>query len=65
MDGLFQAAHLRVRARGYRNEANFIAMIYLVGSPVVLRRFMWIWPIPHEPEKRLASRREHSFHRQL
>ncbi|MDR5902955.1 MULTISPECIES: hypothetical protein [Halomonas] len=32
MDGLFQAVHLR--ARGYRNEANFIAMIYLVGSPV-------------------------------
>ena len=30
--GLFQAA--RSRARGYRNEANFIAMIYLIGSPV-------------------------------
>ncbi len=28
----FQAA--RSRARGYRNEANFIAMIYLIGSPV-------------------------------
>lgn len=32
MNGLFQAA--RARARGYRNEANFIAMIYLIGSPV-------------------------------
>ncbi len=32
MSGLFQAA--RSRARGYRNEANFIAMIYLIGSPV-------------------------------
>ena len=32
MNGLFQAA--RSRARGYRNEANFIAMIYLIGSPV-------------------------------
>ncbi|AJY52965.1 transposase IS204/IS1001/IS1096/IS1165 family protein (plasmid) [Halomonas sp. KO116] len=31
MNGLFQAA--RSRARGYRNEANFIAMIYLIGSP--------------------------------
>lgn len=32
MNSLFQAA--RSRARGYRNEANFIAMIYLIGSPV-------------------------------
>ena len=32
MNGLFQAA--RSRARGYRNEANFIAMFYLIGSPV-------------------------------
>lgn len=32
MNGLFQAA--RSLARGYRNEANFIAMIYLIGSPV-------------------------------
>ncbi|NOG31681.1 ISL3 family transposase [Halomonas sp. TBZ9] len=32
MNGLFQAA--RSRARGYRNETNFIAMIYLLGSPV-------------------------------
>ncbi|MDW7745622.1 transposase [Halomonas sp.] len=32
MNGLFQAA--RTRARGYRNEANFISMIYLIGSPV-------------------------------
>ncbi|MDW7749115.1 transposase, partial [Halomonas sp.] len=32
MNGLFQAA--RSRARGYRSEANFIAMIYLIGSPV-------------------------------
>jgi len=32
MNGLFQAA--RSRARGYRNESNFIAMIYLIGSPV-------------------------------
>ncbi len=32
MSGLFQAA--RSRARSYRNEANFIAMIYLIGSPV-------------------------------
>ena len=32
MNGLFQAA--RSRARGYRNEANFVAMIYLIGSPV-------------------------------
>lgn len=34
MNGLFQAA--RSRARGYRNEANFIAMIYMIGSPVRL-----------------------------
>lgn len=32
MNGLFQAA--RSRAHGYRNEANFIAIIYLIGSPV-------------------------------
>jgi len=32
MNGLFQAA--RSRARGYRNATNFIAMIYLIGSPV-------------------------------
>ena len=32
MNGLFQAA--RSRARGYRTEVNFIAMIYLIGSPV-------------------------------
>ncbi|MGM0914484.1 MAG: transposase [Pseudomonadota bacterium] len=32
MNGLFQAA--RSRSRGYRNEANFIAMIYLIVSPV-------------------------------
>lgn len=32
MNGLFQAA--RSRARGYRNEANFIDMIYLIGSLV-------------------------------
>ena len=32
MNGLFQEA--RSRARSYRNEANFIAMIYLIGSPV-------------------------------
>jgi transposase len=32
MNGLFQAA--RSRAHGYRNESNFIAMIYLIGSPV-------------------------------
>ena len=31
MNGLFQAA--RSRAHGYRNESNFIAMIYLIGSP--------------------------------
>lgn len=33
MNGLFQVA--RSRAHGYRNEANFIAMIYLIGSSVV------------------------------
>lgn len=33
MNGLSQAA--RSRARGYRNEANFIAIIYLIESPVV------------------------------
>lgn len=32
MNGLSQAA--RSRARGYRNVTNFIAMIYLIGSPV-------------------------------
>ena len=32
MNGLFQT--VRSRARGYRNEANFIAMIYRIGSPV-------------------------------
>lgn len=32
MNGLFQAA--RSWARGYRNEASFIAMIYLIGSPI-------------------------------
>lgn len=32
VNSLFQAA--RSRARGYRNEANFIAMIYLIGSLV-------------------------------
>ena len=32
MNGLFQAA--RSRAGGYRNEANLIAMICLIGSPV-------------------------------
>ena len=32
MNGLFQAT--RSRARGYRNEVNFIAMIYLIASPV-------------------------------
>jgi transposase len=30
-NGLFQAA--RARARGYRNTATFITMIYLIGSP--------------------------------
>ncbi|MGQ7247654.1 transposase [Halomonas sp. V046] len=32
MGGLFQAA--QSRARGYRNDANVIAMIYLIGSSV-------------------------------
>ncbi len=32
MNSLFQAA--RSRARGYRNTENFIAMIYLIGSPI-------------------------------
>jgi transposase len=32
MNGLFQAA--RARARGYRNDANFITMIYLIGAPI-------------------------------
>jgi hypothetical protein len=32
MNGLFKAT--RSRARGYRNLANFIAMIYLIGSSV-------------------------------
>jgi len=32
MNNLFKAAWSR--ARGYRSETNFIAMIYLVGSPV-------------------------------
>jgi len=32
MNRFFQAA--RSHARDYRNEANFIAMIYLIGSPV-------------------------------
>jgi len=32
VNGLFQAA--RSYARGYQNETNFVAMIYLIGSPV-------------------------------
>lgn len=32
MNGLFQAA--RARARGYRNTATFIAMIYLIAAPI-------------------------------
>jgi len=32
VNGLFQAAW--PRASGYHNEANFISMIYLIGSPV-------------------------------
>ncbi len=32
MNGLFQAA--RARARGYRNTATFIAMIYLIAAPL-------------------------------
>jgi transposase len=35
MNGLFQAA--RSRARGYRNKANFIAMIYLIPESVTLQ----------------------------
>ena len=46
MNGLFQAA--RSRARGYRNEANFIAMIFLIGSPVAACS---IRPNPHEVTK--------------
>ncbi len=34
MNSLFQAA--RSRARGYRNTDNFIAMIYLIGSPITV-----------------------------
>lgn len=51
MNGLFQAA--RSRARGYRNEANFIAMIYLIGSPVG-RLFDQVKPTSNyeEPSKR-------------
>ncbi|WP_280553928.1 transposase [Halomonas sp. 25-S5] len=36
MNGLFQAP--RSSSRGYRNEANFITTIYLIGSP--LGRFL-------------------------
>ena len=32
LNGLFQAA--RARARGYRNVANFITMIYLIAAPI-------------------------------
>jgi hypothetical protein len=32
MNGLFQAA--RARAGGYRNDANVITMIYLIGAPI-------------------------------
>ena len=32
MNGLFQAA--RARARGYRNTATFITMIYLIAAPL-------------------------------
>ncbi|OLN30023.1 Mobile element protein [Desulfovibrio sp. DV] len=32
LNGLFQAA--RARARGYRNVANFITMIYLIAAPL-------------------------------
>jgi transposase len=32
LNGLFQAA--RDRARGYRNVANFITMIYLIAAPI-------------------------------
>lgn len=38
MNGLFQAA--RARARGYRNQNNFIAMIYLIGAPIA----QTLWP---------------------
>jgi len=48
MSGLFQAA--KSRALGYRNEANFIAMIYLIGSP---RAACSIRPNPHEVTKSL------------
>lgn len=37
LNGLFQAA--RARARGYRNEATFITMIYLVGAPI--SKLLW------------------------
>ena len=32
LNGLFQAA--RARARGYRNIATFITMIYLIAAPL-------------------------------
>lgn len=32
LNGLFQAA--RARARGYRNVANFITMVYLIAAPI-------------------------------
>jgi transposase len=32
INGLFQAA--RARARGYRNTATFITMIYLIAAPL-------------------------------
>ncbi len=32
LNGLFQAA--RARARGYRNTATFITMIYLIAAPI-------------------------------
>ncbi len=32
LNGLFQAA--RARARGYRNTATFITMIYLIAAPL-------------------------------
>lgn len=34
LNGLFQAA--RARARGYRNAANFITMVYLIAAPIQL-----------------------------
>jgi transposase len=34
MNGLFQAA--RTKARGYRNVAYFITMIYLIGAPITV-----------------------------